>query len=120
MSADAGTKKRIISTTIILAAITTLEFIIAFTVKADVPWILWTRNLTYGVLTLVKAYFIVSIFMHLGDEVRKFAMTILLPFIFIMWLVIGLVIEGGYWGHQDKKTLHSDANTSPIEVVTFA
>lgn len=111
------TKKRIIQTTIILTAVTVLEFIIAFTWTESA---LEMRNALYGILTLVKAFFIVSVFMHLGDEVRRLAITIILPFIFILWLIIGLVWEGGYWGRQDKKTMQSSANPVRVELVTVA
>lgn len=111
------TKKDIIRTTIILTAITILEFTIAF---------IWTENMLllrngiYGILTLVKAFFIVAVFMHLGGEVRRLALTIILPFIFILWLIIGLALEGGYWGRQDKKTLQGSANPVRVEAVTVA
>src|SRR6185295_4002312 len=31
------------------------------------------------ILTLAKAYYIVSVFMHLGDEIRNMIMTIVVP-----------------------------------------
>ena len=111
------TKKEIIRTTIILTAITILEFVIAFTWTENY---LMTRNGIYGILTLVKAFFIVSVFMHLGGEVRRLALTIILPFVFILWLIIGLVLEGGYWGRQDKKTLQSSATPVQVEATTLA
>lgn len=111
MASD-NTKKRIWQTTLILTLITVTEFVIAGVWKEGG---LGARNAIYGILTLFKAYFIVAVFMHLGDEIRKLAMAILLPFLFILWLVIGLVWEGGYWGKQDKKTMGA---ITPVVVTT--
>lgn len=117
------TKKEIIRTTIILTAITIFEFIIAFTwtsIFNHSESSIMMRNALYGVLTLFKAFFIVSVFMHLGGEVRRLALTIVLPFVFILWLIIGLVLEGGYWGNQDKKTMQSSAAPAQVEAITIA
>jgi hypothetical protein len=39
------------------------------------------------ILTLAKAYYIVSIFMHLGDEIRNLIMTILVPLSLFIWFL---------------------------------
>ena len=54
-------------------------------------------NLIFIFLTLVKAYFIVSIFMHLGGEKKGFRLAVYLPaLILIPYLTFILLAEGGY------------------------
>ena len=45
-------------------------------------------------LSLYKAYYIVSIFMHLGAEVRGMAMSVVLPMLLLVWAVIAFLWEG--------------------------
>ena len=45
-------------------------------------------------LSLYKAYYIVSIFMHLGAEVRAMAMSVVLPMLLLVWAVIAFLWEG--------------------------
>lgn len=52
-------------------------------------------NIFFIVLTLVKAYFIVSYFMHLGHEKKSFKLTIYLPsLILIPYLTYIVLVEG--------------------------
>ncbi|MDX5326243.1 MAG: cytochrome C oxidase subunit IV family protein [Bacteroidota bacterium] len=54
-------------------------------------------NVIFIVLTLVKAYYIVSVFMHLGDERKGFQWTVYLPIlILIPYLTFILITEGSY------------------------
>lgn len=76
----------------ILAAITALEFVIAFVVGRGT-----FRNVTFIVMTLIKAGYIVGYFMHLKDEVRSLLLTILLPMAFVLWLILALLLEGGFY-----------------------
>lgn len=71
-----------------MAAITTLEFICAFTMDRG--------NLLIAIfvaMTLWKAYYIVSEFMHLGHEVKPLANAIIMPVIFLLWLILALLME---------------------------
>jgi cytochrome c oxidase subunit 4 len=98
-------RKSIYRTLVILSGLTAFEFLIAFT-KAYYPsWFGITEATsdaivvsTFIVLTLFKAFYIVAEFMHLKHEVKRLAFIIILPFIFIVWLIIGLIYEGGSWG----------------------
>lgn len=49
------------------------------------------------IFTLAKAYYIVSIFMHLGDEIRNFTMTILLPLTLFSWFILAFILDGKSW-----------------------
>ena len=54
-------------------------------------------NHIFIVLTLVKAAYIVMVFMHLGDERPSLQWTIILPaIILIPYLLFILLTEGGY------------------------
>jgi cytochrome c oxidase subunit IV len=76
--------------TAILFVITMIEFAIAFTVDAGV-----LRTSVFILLTIVKAFYIVSEFMHLGHEVKTLIWSILIPFVFLVWLIIALIYQGG-------------------------
>ncbi len=52
---------------------------------------------TIGLLTLAKAYYIVSVFMHLGDEIRNLIMTIVVPLCLFVWFIIAFLIDGNSW-----------------------
>lgn len=49
------------------------------------------------ILTVAKAYYIVSVFMHLGDEIKNFIMTIVVPLSLFIWFVIAFLWDGGSW-----------------------
>jgi cytochrome c oxidase subunit 4 len=78
----------------ILLAITAVEFVIAFTIDADKYK--WTKIGLFIILTIVKAFYIVGTFMHLKDEVKSLIWTIVLPCIFVVWLIVALIMEGGF------------------------
>lgn len=53
-------------------------------------------------LTLVKARYIVSVFMHLGDERRNFLITVLIPLVLFIWFIIAFLADGGFWLHMNS------------------
>jgi cytochrome c oxidase subunit IV len=74
---------------LILGIVTAIEFFLAFTMPRGI--------LLYAVfigLTIIKAYYIVSEFMHLKYEVKALIWSILIPTIFVIWLIIALIAEG--------------------------
>ena len=81
--------KKIWKTAGILLAITVVEFIMAFTMDRGI--ILY---FLFIALTIWKAKYIMMEFMHLGDEVKPLFYSIIVPLIFLVWLVIALVKEG--------------------------
>ena len=74
-----------------LGAITVLEFAIAFTVPHDYKWI---RIIVFIALTIVKAYYIVAEFMHLGHEKKSLKMSIVLPMLFVVFLIFIMIFQG--------------------------
>jgi cytochrome c oxidase subunit IV len=87
-------RKKIWKVTALLTIITIVEVALgAFIKQSSTLWELvkWS----FIALTLVKAAYIVLIFMHLGDEKKTLKYVILLPyFIFIVYLIFILVTEG--------------------------
>ena len=75
---------------LILGIITAVEFFMAYTMPRGV--LLYAG---FILLTIVKAFYIVSEFMHLKYEVKALIWTILLPLVFVVWLVVALIAEGG-------------------------
>jgi cytochrome c oxidase subunit IV len=73
----------------ILGAVTAVEFIIAFTMHHG-P----SKTALFVILTIVKAAYIVGEFMHLKYEVKVLFWSILIPTLFIIWLLVALVYEG--------------------------
>ena len=68
------------------------------------------------ILTLAKAYYIVSVFMHLGDEIRNLIMTIVVPLCLFIWFIIAFLWDGTSW-----KNLRNRYNKiNPVEQVAPA
>lgn len=88
-------RKKIIQVTIILSAITFVEVLLGGFIKQDSS--MWAAvKWSFIVMTLVKAAYIVLVFMHLGDERRNLKWTILGPYLlFAVYLIIIAFREGG-------------------------
>lgn len=81
--------KKIWKTAGILLAITVVEFIMAFTMERG-----FLLYFLFIALTIWKAKYIMMEFMHLGEEAKPLFYSIIIPLIFLVWLVIALVKEG--------------------------
>jgi cytochrome c oxidase subunit 4 len=80
----------------IMLAITIVELIIGFQAET---WHLSSAILKVLFIgfTILKAYYIVYAFMHLGDEYKTLKYTILVPFsIFVIYLIFICLTEGAY------------------------
>jgi cytochrome c oxidase subunit IV len=73
----------------ILLAVTILEFIVAFTIGHGA-----FKTAIFIVMTIVKAAYIVGEFMHLKHEVKILMWSILIPMIFVVWMLVAFVYEG--------------------------
>jgi cytochrome c oxidase subunit IV len=73
----------------ILGVVTAIEFVIAFTMDAG-P----LKTAIFIGLTIVKAGYIVGEFMHLRYEVKVLFWSILIPMIFVIWMLVAFVYEG--------------------------
>ena len=86
-------RRKIWLVTAILTIITAVEVAIGALVHQDNPmW--WVVKLLFIGLTLLKAGYIVLVFMHLGDERKVLKYCILIPyFIFIVYLIFIALTE---------------------------
>jgi len=80
-------RKKIWKVTAILTAVTVFEVFVGATVKQSSEY-WWIVKLLFIGLTLLKAAYIVLVFMHLGDERKSLKWVILAPYIaFISYLI---------------------------------
>jgi cytochrome c oxidase subunit IV len=70
------------------------------------------------ILTLAKAYYIVSVFMHLGSEVRNLIMTIVVPLCLFIWFIAAFLWDGTSWKNLRNK--YNRINETPVEQVAPA
>ncbi len=70
-----------------------------------------TTKLLIAALTLAKAYYIVSIFMHLGDEIRNMIMTVVVPLMLFIWFIAAFLWDGNSW----KVLRNTNAGSSPAK-----
>lgn len=82
--------RKIWTTTAILSAVTIFE--VALAVVFHVPYALLA--FLVSVISLIKAYYIMSIFMHLGDETKGFKYSALFPFMFLIWGFVAFALDG--------------------------
>lgn len=94
---DAAKIRKIWVTALILAVVTGIEFVLAFTM--DRGWLLTTA---FVLLTFVKTFYIVGEFMHLKYEVKVLIWSIVLPTLFIVWLITAMLTEGADILHLRK------------------
>ena len=73
----------------ILLAVTIVEFVIAFTMPHGPA-----KTFLFVILTIVKAGYIVGEFMHLRHEVKVLFWAVLIPMIFVVWMLVAFVYEG--------------------------
>ncbi|MBD3636908.1 MAG: cytochrome C oxidase subunit IV family protein [Crocinitomicaceae bacterium] len=89
-------RKKIAFVTVILSVVTIVEVAVGiYFPKSELSiggW--WAVKIGYIILTVVKAGYIIMVFMHLGDEHRNLRRMILWPYIiFILYLIFILSVE---------------------------
>ncbi len=95
-SEEAGVKirRKIWFVTLLLTIITAVEVALGAMIKQGSgawPFVKWS----FIIMTLLKAGYIVMVFMHLGDERKGLRYVILIPyFIFMLYLIFILLWEG--------------------------
>ena len=110
---------RIWKTFWVLSALTVVELALGY-------FLYWKHGqLSYGLtlstklliaaLTLAKAYYIVSIFMHLGDEIRNMIMTIIVPLMLFVWFIAAFLWDGNAWKNLRNTDGHSRPDKSKTE-----
>lgn len=92
--------KMVKKVTIILSVITVIELALGLTIykigHGSATSVLLIKGIV-AILSLAKAFYITSYFMHLGDEIRNFTMTILVPLLLFVWFIIAFLYEGASW-----------------------
>ncbi len=87
-------RKKIWQVTALLTAITIIEVALGAMIKQGTgawPYVKWS----FIIMTLLKAGYIVLVFMHLGDERKALKYVILVPyFIFMSYLIFIALYEG--------------------------
>ena len=119
---DAEFKRRVRKTTILLSVITIIELAIGLSIytihKGENPshlLVLMFKGVVC-ILTLAKAYYIVSVFMHLGDEIRNMIMTIVVPLLLFIWFIFAFIYEGNsYKNLRNDYDTHFKETTMPKE-----
>lgn len=119
---DTEFKKRVRKTTIILSVITVIELGIGLSIygihrgpNPNELLVLMFKG-TVCILTLAKAYYIVSVFMHLGDEIRNMIMTIVVPLMLFIWFITAFILDGNsYKNLRNKYDPHFKETTMPAK-----
>ena len=95
-TSDEDFKRRVRKTTILLSVITVIELGLGLLMYATAlpEWINMAIKGVIVILTLAKAFYIVSIFMHLGDEIRNMIMTIAVPLLLFVWFIAAFLWDG--------------------------
>jgi cytochrome c oxidase subunit IV len=111
-------KKRVIKTTVILSVLTVIELGLGF--------LMYATDYSHGmdlfikgiiiILSLGKAFFIVSIFMHLGDEIRNLIMTIVVPLLLFIWFILAFILDGkSYLNLRNTYDKHFQERTTEVQ-----
>ena len=117
---DAEFKRRVRKTTILLSVITIIELAIGLAIytihkgaNPNAMLVLMFKGVVC-ILTLAKAYYIVSVFMHLGDEIRNMIMTIVVPLLLFVWFIFAFIYEGNsYKNLRNTYDKHFEETTMP-------
>lgn len=80
------------------------------------------------ILSLAKAFYIVSYFMHLGDEIRNMIMTIVVPLLLFVWFIAAFLWDGNAYRTRrntydtyyrettlDRETRSGDTSHLPLD-----
>ncbi len=97
-------------TTVILAIVTIVEVVVALLYEkygieqSGMPRL--PLMIFVSLASIVKAYWIMAIFMHVKYETKGFVLSILVPTLFLVWAVIAFSMEGQSWGWLRENILN--------------
>jgi cytochrome c oxidase subunit IV len=115
---DSSFKKKVIKTTILLSIVTVIELglgLLMYATELGSGLTLAIKGVIV-ILSLAKAFYIVSIFMHLGDEIRNMIMTIIVPLLLFVWFIIAFIADGNsYKNLRNKYDTHFKETTMPLK-----
>ena len=76
----------------ILVGVTAVEFAFAFGLDNGTM-----KTTIFVLLTIVKAYFIVAEFMHLGHEKKSLVYSVIGPFVFVLWMILACLTDASHY-----------------------
>lgn len=115
--------KRIWKAFWILAVFTIIElacgYLIYFLEKGDPSYylILFIKGVI-TILTFGKAFYIISIFMHLGDEIRSLIMSLAIPALLLIWFIIAFLWDGNSFRVMRNTNAHTKQATEKVVPAT--
>lgn len=92
--------RKIIRTTVVLSVITIIELALGYVIYFLHKNPDFNHSLVLAIkgviviLSLAKAFYIVAVFMHLGDEIRNLIMTIVVPLLLFVWFIGAFLWDG--------------------------
>ena len=86
----------------ILLAITMVEVFMGMFFSHSMPK--GVINFFFLALTILKAGYIVAIFMHLGDEAKGFIVSVLIPLVLFVWFIIAFLSDGFFWLRMNNES----------------
>ncbi|RYZ29672.1 MAG: hypothetical protein EOO10_05530 [Chitinophagaceae bacterium] len=112
---------RIWKTFWILLIITVIELALGFSMYLfpDLPsfLVLFLKGVIV-ILSLAKAFYIVGVFMHLGDEIRNMIMTIVVPLMLFVWFIGAFLWDGNSYRTMRNRfdpSLEYKTTQAPVE-----
>ena len=96
----------------LLLVVTVVEVVIGMKLSHS-----WPKGIIISIflgLTLLKAGYIVAIFMHLGDEFKGFIVTVLVPLFLFVWFIIAFLADGSFWLHMNNTSPQRAAVTTQV------
>ncbi len=81
---------KIWKTTAILSIVTIVE--VAVAVGLHLPYHYLAAFVS--IVSIIKAVYIMGVFMHLGHETKGFQFAVLFPFVFLIWGFVAFSLEG--------------------------
>ncbi len=126
---DEAKVKRIWNAFWVLLILTILELACGLTIyKLDLGDPAYSTILSIKIViiifTLAKAFYIISIFMHLGDENRMMILSIGIPMCLFIWFIVAFLADGnsfrnlrntdaGVRKYEPKEVRHQPLNVPP-------
>ncbi len=115
-----GSTKVIWRTFWLLSILTVIELVLGLAIynihKGENPnatLVMFFKGLVC-ILTLAKAYYIVSVFMHLGSELRNMIMTVVVPLCLFIWFIIAFLWDGNAWKNLKNTNAGSKPDTHKV------
>lgn len=101
---DAAHVRRIWKAFWILLILTILELSLGLTIyfldKGEPSeWLILFIKGVICIFTLLKAFYIISIFMHLGDETRLYVISVIIPMLLFIWFITAFLADGASYGN---------------------